>query len=72
MTTVAQLIEYLQTLPPETTVEVAGAEECHYSAWTIREDLDIPVVYFGSNRSDYSNNAEFISGDEPCLFLGRT
>lgn len=74
MTTVAELMRYLETLPPETTVQVAEAQEGNYTAWTIREDLDLPVVAEGLNPADYSSNMEFIDIDSklPRLFLGRT
>lgn len=75
MTTVAQLIECLQTLPPETVVKVAATETCGYSVYTKFEDLDIPIVARGVNPFDYSDNMDFISklnDDEPRLLLGRT
>jgi len=65
MTTVTELIQYLQKLSPETTVEVAVAVEDMYTAWTCHEDLDV------ENPSDYSSNVEFVDGDEPRLLLGR-
>ena len=72
MTTVAQLIEYLQTLPPETTVQVAAAVEGMYTAWTTEQDLDIPQVAEGLNPADYSSNMMFdhSSGGKPWLLLG--
>lgn len=73
MTTVAQLIEYLQTLPQDTTVKVAVAVEGYYGAYTSWEDLDLPRdVAEGFTAADFSDNMDFYGrGNDPWLCLGR-
>ena len=54
MTTVTELIAYLQTLPPETTVEVLEEESVHYSTFVSWTDLTLP-----SEFPDFSDTLEF-------------
>lgn len=41
MTTAAQLIKYLQTLPPETIIEVLEEHTCGYESYVEFTDLDL-------------------------------
>lgn len=68
MTNVADLITYLQTLPPETRVRVAVAVEGNYSAYTAWEDLELPEGI----SPDCSDNLDFMGSGEPWLCLGRS
>lgn len=69
MTTVAQLIEYLQTLPPKTTVEVSVNVDGNWSSYTVWESLKLPT----QNSFNVSDNLEFCSlKNSPTLYLGRT
>jgi hypothetical protein len=67
MTSVEQFIEYLKTLPPETTVEVAVAVDCNWSSYTRWEDLELP----DSSSPTVSDNLDF-GENTPFLRLGRT
>jgi len=69
MTTVAQLIEYLQTLPPETVVTVAENVDCGYSgSYVTFNDLQLPTEFCPT----CSDNLDFFTSDEiaPSLQLG--
>lgn len=75
MTTVAQLIEYLQTLPPETTVDVAVGVDGSYASYTATEALELPkwIENDGDGYWDFSDNMDFYSGNNaPSILLGRT
>ena len=65
MTTVAQLIAFLQKLPPDTTVEVL--EEWHrgWDTSTNFIDLDIPA---GDPKNDCTNSCDLVS---TTLYLGK-
>lgn len=67
MITVEQFIEYLKTLPPETTVKVAVAVDGNWSSYTDWEDLELP----DSSSPTVSDNVDFYT-DPPELYLGRT
>lgn len=69
MTTVAQLIQYLQTLPPETTVNVAVNVDGNWSSYTEWEQLELPDNFSLYKNSD---NIEFYSGTENSIvYFGR-
>lgn len=74
MTTVAQLIEYLQTLPPETTVDVAVNVDGSYASYTSSEALELPnwIETDGYGYWTMSDNIDYCDGDNPQLFFGRT
>lgn len=74
MTTVAELIEYLQTLPPETTVDVAVNREAYIGSYTDTEALELPkwIQNDGYGYWDLSDNMDFYSGNAPSILLGRT
>ena len=57
MTTVAEFITYLQTLPPETVVKVAENVECGYSSYVTFNDLQLPTESFQT----CSDNLEFFT-----------
>ncbi len=52
MTTVAQLIEFLQTLPEDAEVDVMKEVSANWSTWTTFEPLQVPDAY------GYSDNLE--------------
>jgi Ran GTPase-activating protein (RanGAP) involved in mRNA processing and transport len=52
MTTVAQLVEYLQTLPQDAEVDVLKEVSANWSTWTEFTALEIPGEY------GYSDNLE--------------
>ena len=54
MTTVTELIAYLQTLPPETTVEVLEEVSVEYSTFVSWEPLTLPSEFL-----DFSDTLEF-------------
>lgn len=54
MTTVSELIAYLQTLPPETTVDVLEEDCTGYSTFVTWTDLTLP-----SEFPDFSDTLEF-------------
>ena len=56
--TVKELIEYLQTLKPESTVQVAVASGSGYESWTAFSDIKI------------EDNTYYYDGDKPYLELG--
>lgn len=72
MTTVTELITYLKTLPPETTVEVLSEDSSGYSSYTYWVDLELPTEeIFGSYQG--TDSMEFYSGTDkigPFLRLG--
>lgn len=68
MTTVSQLIEYLQTLPGHTTVVVAVNVDGNYQSYTARESLELPDEI----SPDCSDNLDFMGSEPPVLLLGRT
>ena len=76
MTTVAQLIDYLQTLSPETTVRVAVAVDGNYSSYTSWEDLELPTKQESGEYWDCSDNIDYygIISDPGSfvLHIGRT
>jgi hypothetical protein len=67
MTTVAEFIEYLKTLPPETTIKVM--EECHsnYSVYTSWTDLELPDQYGSSDNAEFFDFKDYV-----CLHLGQS
>lgn len=67
MTTVAEFITYLQTLPPETVVSVAENIENGYASYVTFNDLKLPTEFRPTN----SDNLEFFSDEKtPELQLG--
>lgn len=67
MTTVAEFIAYLQTLPPETVVSVAENVENGYASYVTFNDLKLPMEF----RSTNSDNLEFFADERtPELQLG--
>ena len=67
MTTVAEFIAYLQTLPPETVVSVAENVENGYASYVTFNDLKLPTEF----RSTNSDNLEFFADERtPELQLG--
>lgn len=55
MTTVAEFIAYLQTLPPETVVRVAENVEDGYASYVTFNDLKLPTEF----SPTCSDNLEF-------------
>ena len=41
MTTVAQMIEWLNTLPPEAEIQCGREETCGYSSYMVMDDVNI-------------------------------
>jgi hypothetical protein len=71
MTTVSELITYLQTLPPETAVHVLTEESSGYSSYCHWVNLELPT----ENSYESSNSMEFFSGSGkigPFLRLGNS
>lgn len=74
MTTVAELITYLQTLPPETVVDVLSEDSSGYSSYCTWVDLELPT----ENSFSYvqgNDSMEFYSGTDnvgPFLRLGHS
>ena len=67
MTTVADFIAYLQTLPPETVVSVAENVENGYASYVTFNDLKLPTEFRPTN----SDNLEFFADERtPELQLG--
>jgi hypothetical protein len=69
MTTVTELIIYLQTLPPETTVDVLENESYGYSTLITWTGLKLPTTY-----PDFSDTLEFskaAGGYGPTLSFGK-
>ena len=67
MTTVAEFIAYLQTLPPETVVSVAENVENGYASYVTFNDLKLPTEF----RLTNSDNLEFFADEKtPELQLG--
>jgi hypothetical protein len=52
MTTVAQMIEWLKTLPPEAEVQCREEESCGYSTYTVMADVDIASCSINDYRKD--------------------
>ena len=71
MTTVAELIEYLQTLRPETSVMVLVGENDHYLDYTTWESLILPEIEESGAYRDYSDTIDYCSRDEPVIWIGR-
>ena len=71
MTTVVELITYLQTLPPETTVDVIYEDTSGYSSYCRWVDLELPsessFTYEGTNSMDFFSGSGKIG---PFLRLG--
>lgn len=66
MTTVSELITYIQTLPPETIVEVLEEESVEYSTLVTWTDLTLPSEF--PDTLDFSK----ASGEYgPTLSLGK-
>jgi hypothetical protein len=66
MTTVAQLIEYLQTLPQDAEVDVLKEVSANWSTWTEFTPLQIPDAYGCSDNLevyDYRDNQFVTQGD---------
>ena len=74
MTTVAQLIEYLQTLPPETAVGVAVSVDGSYASYTSSEALELPTRKTDGSFWECSDNMGFYSSKtgQTFIFFGRT
>ena len=68
MTTVAELIAYLQTLPPETTVDVLAEETAGYSSYSHWIDLELPDEYGCGKSMEFY---DCISLGKPFLRMGR-
>jgi hypothetical protein len=69
MSTVTELITYLQTLPPETTVDVLNEDSSGYSSYCHWVDLELPTEHFHES----SDSLDFFSGSGkigPFLRLG--
>jgi|LakMenEpi03Aug12_release.lakeMendotaPanAssembly.Ray.scaffolds.fasta_scaffold670427_2 hypothetical protein len=67
MTTVAQLIEYLQTLPQDAEVDVLKEVSANWSTWTEFTSLEIPDKYGCSDNLevyDYRDN-QFVKEGDP-------
>jgi hypothetical protein len=67
MTTVSEFIAYLQTLPPETTVEVLEEDCSGYSNYVFWTDLTLPsdpsygcadTLYFSAGSDKYGPSLE--------------
>ena len=74
MTTVAELITYLQTLPPETTVDVLNEDSSGYSSYCTWVDLELPTEEIEEFYVQVTDSMEFYSGTDngvPFLRLGR-
>lgn len=66
MTTVAQLIEFLQTLPEDAEVDVMKEVSADWSTWTTFEPLQIPDAYGCSDNLevyDFRDNHLVKEGD---------
>lgn len=66
MTTVAQLVEYLQTLPQDAEVDVLREVSVNWSTWTEFTSLEIPDEYGYSDNLemyDYRDNEYVKEGD---------
>ena len=66
MTTVAQLVEYLQTLPQDAEVDVLREVSENWSTWTEFTSLEIPDEYGYSDNLemyDYRDNEYVKEGD---------
>jgi hypothetical protein len=71
MTTVTELITYLQTLPPEATVDVLSEDSSGYSSYCSWVDLELPsgscFTYEGTDSMEfYSGTGKIL----PFLRLG--
>ena len=67
MTTVAEFIVYLQTLPAETVVSVAENVDTGYASYVTFNDLKLPTEFRPTN----SDNLEFFTDEKtPELQLG--
>ena len=53
MTTAAELIKYLETLPPETSIQVLKQNSIGYETWTTWVDLDFPQHAYFSELGGY-------------------
>lgn len=73
-TNVKQFIEYLQTLPPDTEIDVAVNVDCNWSSYTKYETLELPPQNENGSFQTCSNNIDFmgIDGRGNFLNLGRT
>jgi len=71
MTTVSELITYLQTLPPETTVDVLSEDSSGYSSYCHWVDLELPTEhsYESSDSMDFFSGAGNVG---PFLRLGNS
>jgi hypothetical protein len=66
MTTVAQLVEYLQTLPQDAEVDVLKEVSANWSTWTEFTALEIPGEYGYSDNLevyDFRDNQFVTQGD---------
>ena len=67
MTTVAQLIEYLQTLPQDAEVDVLHEEESNWTTYTEFDSLQIPNEHGCSDNLevyDFRDN-QFVKEGDP-------
>lgn len=71
MTTVTELIEYLQTLPAETKVNVAVNIECGYASYVGFEELELPNKNDDGSYWDSSNNLDYTGQPYNELDMGR-
>jgi ABC-type molybdate transport system permease subunit len=70
MTTVTELIAYLQTLPPETTVDVLEEISAGYSTFVSWADLTLPTEH-SYDCSDTLDFSKAIGEYGPTLSFGK-
>lgn len=64
MTTVSELIEYMQKLPPDTEVEVIEGYDCGYATCTRIVNLDLDELSGNVEFTDFRDNP-FVSESDP-------
>jgi len=64
MTTVSQLITYLQELPPDTEVSVIEGYDCGYAYCTKEVDLDLDPYNGNVDFTDFTGNQFAKEGSE--------
>ena len=74
MTTVSELITYLETLPQDTSVGVAVNVDNNWSSYTSSEVLELPIRNKDGSFEECSNNLDFsrVLTGKTFLFFGRT
>lgn len=66
MTTVAQLIKFLQTLPEDAEVDVMKEVSADWSTWTTFEPLQIPEYGCSDNLAVYDfRDNQFVKEGDP-------